>query len=83
MTWLPILDLRFRKVKLSGQVHYGEDPVIDIPSATVNDCARESTAGLIARPASPFVGIGPAPLALPCPSSLVSTQAPIDLVDSG
>ena len=31
----------------------------------------------------PSVGIGPAPFAFPCPSSLVSTPAPIASVDAG
>ena len=39
--------------------------------------------GYLTPPASPSVGIGPAPFAFPCPSSLVSTPATIASVDSG
>ena len=39
--------------------------------------------GYLTPPASPSVGIGPAPFAFPGPSSLVSTPAPIASVDSG
>ena len=49
MTWLPMIDPKFQKVKLSGEVYYGEDAVIDIPAASVNDRFREITEGLIGR----------------------------------
>ena len=49
MTWLPMIDPRFQKVKLSGEVYYGEEAVINIPAASVNDRVREITAGLISR----------------------------------
>ena len=49
MTWLPILDPRFRGAKLSGEVCYGEDAAIDIPAASVDERFREITAGLIGR----------------------------------
>ena len=49
MTWLPLIDPRFQKEKLSGEVYYGEEAVIDIPAASVNDRFREITAGLIGR----------------------------------
>ena len=49
MTWLPLVDPRFHKVTLSGEVHYGEEAVIDISAASVNDRFREITAGLIGR----------------------------------
>ena len=39
--------------------------------------------GYLTPPASPSVGIGSAPFAFPCPSSLVSTPATIASVDSG
>ena len=45
MTWLPIIDPRFQKVKLSGEVYYGEEAVIDIPAASVNDRFKEITEG--------------------------------------
>ena len=49
MTWLPLIDQKFQKVKPSGGVYYGEDAVIDIPAASVNDRFKEITAGLIGR----------------------------------
>ena len=49
MTWIPILDHRLREVKLSGQVYYGEDAVIDIPGSAVDDRFKKITAGLIGR----------------------------------
>ena len=39
--------------------------------------------GYLTPPASLSVGIGPTPFAFPCPSSIVSTPAPIASVDSG
>ena len=49
MSWLPLIDPRFQKVKLSGEVYYGEEAVINIPAASVNDRFKEITAGLISR----------------------------------
>ena len=49
MTWLPMIDPKFQQVKLSGEVYYGEEAVIDIPAASVNDRFKEITAGLITR----------------------------------
>ena len=49
MTWLPMIDPRFQKVKLSGEVYYGEEAVINITAASVNDRFREITEGLIGR----------------------------------
>ena len=49
MTWLPMIDPRFQKVNLSGEVYYGEEAVIDIPAASVDDRFKEITAGLIGR----------------------------------
>ena len=49
MTWLPMIDPRFQKVNLSGEVYYGEEATINIPAASVNDRFREITAGLIER----------------------------------
>ena len=49
MTWLPMLDPRSRNIKLSGEVYYGENAVIDIPAASVDDRFKEITAGLIGR----------------------------------
>ena len=49
MTWLPLIDPRFHNAKLSGEVYYGEDAVIDIPAASVNERFKEITAGLITR----------------------------------
>ena len=49
MTWLPMIDPKFQKVKLWGEVYYGEEAVINIPATSVNDRFREITAGLIAR----------------------------------
>ena len=49
MTWLPMIDPRFQKVELSGEVYYGEEAVINIPAASVNDWFKEITAGLITR----------------------------------
>ena len=49
MTWLPMIDPKFQKVKLSGEVYYGEEAVINIPAASVNDRFKEITAGLITR----------------------------------
>ena len=46
MTWLPMLDPRFRNIKLSGEVYYGENAVIDIPATSVDDRFKEITAGL-------------------------------------
>ena len=46
MTWIPILDPRFHDAKLSGEVYYGEEAVIDIPAAAINDRFKEITAGL-------------------------------------
>ena len=53
MTWLPLIDPRFQKVKLSGEVYYGEEAVINIPAASVNDRFREITTGLISRAHGP------------------------------
>ena len=47
MTWLPMLDSRFRNIKLSGEGYYGKNAVIDIPAASVDDQFKEITAGLI------------------------------------
>ena len=44
-----MIDPRFQKVKLSGEVYYGEEAVIDIPAASVNDRFKEITEGLIGR----------------------------------
>ena len=49
MTWLPMINPKFQKVKPSGEVYYGEEAVIDIPAASVNDRFREITTGLIGR----------------------------------
>ena len=49
MTWLPMIDPRFQKVKLSGEVYYREEAVIDISAASVNDRFKEITAGLTGR----------------------------------
>ena len=49
MTWLPTIDARFQKMKLSGEVYYVEEAVIDIPAASVNDWFKQITAGLISR----------------------------------
>ena len=49
MAWLPLADGRYREVRLSGRVYYGEDAVIDIPGNTIDDWFREITAGLIGR----------------------------------
>ena len=45
IAWLPLADGRYRQVKVSGQVYYGEDAVIDVPGSTVDDRFREITAG--------------------------------------
>ena len=42
MTWLPLLDPRFRNIKLSGEVYYGEEAVIHIPAAAVKTGSRKS-----------------------------------------
>ena len=49
MTWLPLINPKVQKVKPSGEVYYGEEDVIDIPAASVNDRFREITEGLISR----------------------------------
>ena len=49
MSWLPFIDPKFQKVKLSGEVYYGEEAVINIPAASVNDRFKEITTGLIGR----------------------------------
>ena len=49
MTWLPMIDPRFQKVKLSGEVYYREEATINIPATSVNDRFKEITAGLIGR----------------------------------
>ena len=45
MTWLPMIDPKFQKVKLSGGVYYGEEAAINIPAASVNDRFRKSPQG--------------------------------------
>ena len=47
IAWLPLADGRYREVKLSGQVYYGEDAGIDIPATEIDDRFKEITAGLI------------------------------------
>ena len=49
MSWLPMIDPRFQKAKLSGEVYYGEEAAINIPAASVNDQFKEITTGLIGR----------------------------------
>ena len=49
MTWLSMIDPRFQKVKLSGEVYYGEEAAINIPAASVNNRFKEITEGLIGR----------------------------------
>ena len=49
MAWLPLADGRYREVKLSGQVYYGEDDSIDIPATEIDHRFKEITAGLITR----------------------------------
>ena len=52
MTWMTNPDPRFRKAKLSGEVYYGEEAVMDIPANTVDDRFREIPPNLMGRPAS-------------------------------
>ena len=49
MTWFPMIDPRFQKVNLSGEVYYGEEAVIDIPAASIDDRFKKITAGLIGK----------------------------------
>ena len=49
MTWLPLGNGRYREVKLSGQVYYGEDNGVDIPATEIDKRFKEITAGLITR----------------------------------
>ena len=49
MIWLPLVNPKFQQAKLSREVYYGEDNVIDIPAATVGDRFRAITA----RPGGP------------------------------
>ena len=49
MTWLPMIDSRLQKVKLSGEVYYVEESTINIPAASVNNRFKEITTGLIGR----------------------------------
>ena len=49
MSWLPLVNPKLQETNLSGEVYYGENAVIDIPAASVNDRFREITAGLISR----------------------------------
>ena len=49
MAWLPLADRRYREVKLSGQVYYGEDNGIDITATKIDHRFKEITAGLITR----------------------------------
>ena len=49
MAWLPLADGRYREVKLSGQVYYGEEVGIDIPATEIDHRFKEITAGLIVR----------------------------------
>ena len=49
MAWLPLADGRYREVKLSGQVYYGEHDSIDIPATEIDHRFKEITAGLITR----------------------------------
>ena len=49
IAWLPLADGRYREVKLSGQVYYGEEDGIDIPATEIDDRFKEITAGLITR----------------------------------
>ena len=52
IAWLPLADGRYREVKLSGQVYYGEDNDLDIPATEIDHRFKDITAGLIARLAS-------------------------------
>ena len=52
MAWLPLADSRYREVRLSGQVYYGEDNGLDIPATEIDHRFKEITAGLITRLAS-------------------------------
>ena len=49
MTWIPMLDPRFRKAKLSREVYYGEEAGITIPASRADQRFKEITAGLIGR----------------------------------
>ena len=49
IAWLPLADGRYREVKLSGQVYYGEDNGIDIPATGIDHRFKEITAGLITK----------------------------------
>ncbi len=49
MNWLPLLNPKPREAKLSGEVYYGEEAVIDIPASRVDERFKEITAVLIGR----------------------------------
>ena len=45
MIWPPLIDPRFQNIKLSGEVYYGEEAVIDIPApagGTSSEKSRQS-----------------------------------------